>query len=89
MELERWLTFSKRDQLLMIGSEIMRAQVWQAKDEEKFSGALERGLALVNLTLRDPKWAEDMPMIEGLRDEILKFSRHERVDDIQILYAAL
>ena len=89
MNLDRWTTFTKSQQLLMIGSEIMRAQVWQGKDDEKFRGAIERGLTLADLTLRDPKWAEDAPMIEGLRDEMGKFLNHERTDDIQILYAAL
>jgi len=89
MNLDRWQTFTKSQQLLMIGSEIMRAQVWQGKDEEKFGGALERGLALVDFTLKDPKWSGDIAMIEGLRDEMRKFSDHERTDNISILYAAL
>ena len=44
MKLDRWKNFSKRQQLLMIGSEFMRAKAWQSKDKEKFILALERAL---------------------------------------------
>ena len=55
MTSERWQSFDKSQQLLMIGSELERARVWQGKDEKSFRGALERGLELVDLTLGDPK----------------------------------
>jgi len=89
MKLERWVTFSKREQLLMIGSEIMRANVWQHKDEEKFLGALERGMHLIKLCQLDEKWQNAKAMLAGLQEEFQKFSAKSRVDDISVLYRAL
>jgi len=89
MKLERWVTFSKREQLLMIGFEIMRAVVWQHKDEEKFLGALERGMHLIKLCQLDEKWQNAKAMLAGLQEEFQKFSAKSRVDDISVLYRAL
>ena len=89
MKLERWVTFSKREQLLMIGSEIMRANVWQRKDDEKFLGALERGMHLIKLCQLDEKWQNAKAMLAGLQEEFQKFSTKSRVDDTSVLYRAL
>ena len=89
MNLDRWETFPKSQQLLMIGSEIMRAKVWQGKDEEKFLGALARGTRLIELCQGDKKWESAKAMLAGLREEFQKFSTKSRTDDISILYRAL
>ena len=89
MELARWKTFSKHDQLLMIGSEIMRAGTWQRKDEEKFTSALERAFALVDLSLTDSKWGNMRYPLLFLRSELAEFYAAERTDDIVSLYNAL
>ncbi|MBI2003226.1 MAG: peptide deformylase [Candidatus Wildermuthbacteria bacterium] len=39
MDINRWKIFERRQQILMIGSEIMRAKVWQYRDEDKFRAA--------------------------------------------------
>ncbi len=86
---ERWKNFSKREQLLTLGAEFVRAKVWQNKDKEKFLLALERGLGLVDLTLSDPKWKEELLMLFRLRDEVAKFYTFQRTDDVSFLYRML
>lgn len=73
----------------MIGSEIMRAAVWQHKDKEKFLSALERGLELVDLCLDDPKWQAGLSMLFWLRDELARFYIGEANYEIETLYRAL
>lgn len=86
MEIERWKNFTKSQQFLMIGSELMRARNWQGKDREKFVFALERALNLIDLTLYDEKWQDNVLMILRLREEIAKFYASKRTDDILFLY---
>ena len=89
MDLNRWKNFNKSQQLLMIGSEFMRAKTWQYKDREKFISALERALNLIDLTLSDAKWKDNLSMILRLREEITKFYTSARTDDILLLYKVL
>ena len=89
MELNRWEKFNKREQLLMIGSEFVRAKNWQRKDQEKFLSALERALELIDLTLSDPKWENNLRMLLGLREEVAKFYTSKRRDDVSLLYNVL
>lgn len=89
MKLNRWKNFTQHEQLLMIGSEFMRAKVWQKKDQEKFLSALERALILIDLTLSDSKWENKLRMILGLREETAKFYTTKCADDISLLYNAL
>ena len=89
MEPERWKNFTKRQQLLTIGAELMRAKTWQNRDKDKFLPALERALELIDLTLSDPKWKDSLLMILRLREEIAKFYVEKRTDDISALYRAL
>ena len=89
MELNRWQKFNKREQLLMIGSEFLRAKTWQKKDNEKFISALWRALELIDLTLLDSKWKKDSRILLGLREEAARFYSADRVDDVSLLYNAL
>ena len=89
MTVNRWKTFSKSQQLLMIGSEIMRAKVWQNKNEQNFAAALERGRKLVELSLADAQWKDSKPMLVGLEQELKNFAVKTRTDDIGTLYRAL
>ncbi|MEK7212347.1 MAG: hypothetical protein AAB686_01585 [Patescibacteria group bacterium] len=86
---ERWQGFTKSQQLLFIGSELERARVWQGKDEDNFRGALARGLELVDLSLADPQWRDNLAMILGLRQEMAKFYIGQGVGSIETLYSAL
>jgi len=89
MELNRWQKFSKREQLLMIGSEFLRAKTWQKKDNEKFISALWRALELIDLTLSDSKWKKDSRILLVLREEVARFYSADRVDDVSLLYNTL
>lgn len=89
MDLNRWKNFNKSQQLLMIGSEFMRAKTWQYKDQEKFLSALERALELIDLTLSDHKWENNLRMLLGLREEVANFYTAKRTDDVSLLYNVL
>jgi hypothetical protein len=89
MDINRWKNFNRHQQLLIIGSELMRAKTWQGKDQEKFLLALERALELIDLTLNDSNWKENIRMILGLREEVAKFYTAQRTDNISSLYNAL
>ena len=78
MESSRWENFTKSQQLLTIGAEFMRAKTWQGKELDKFLSALERALELIDLTISDSKWRNNLPMIMGLRQEVSKFYIQER-----------
>lgn len=89
MELKRWKNFTKRQQLMMISAEFMRAKTWQYKDQDKFLSALNRVLELIDLTISDDKWGDNLLMVLRLRDEVAKFYVAKRTDDILFLYKAL
>ena len=73
----------------MIGTEFKRAEEWQNQDMEKFRGALERAIELIDLTLKDDKWRGNSKPLLVLRNEVAKFYIGERKDSVSILYSAL
>ncbi len=90
MTLERWSTFSKRYQLLFIGTEFERAKEWQKeKTSTQFQGALERALALIDLSLNDPKWSEERYRLWVLRDAVAEYFAGKDAADVGTLYAVL
>ena len=90
MTQERWNAFSKRDQLLMIGSEFERARVWEQDQRGKeFLGALERALNLIAFARNDPKWDEEMAQIIGLEEEVKTFQSGNSRREVAILYRML
>lgn len=89
MDSNRFRSFNKTQQLLMLGSEFARARAWQGKDEKNFLLALERALELIDLIIPDSKWKANLSMLLGLREETTKFYTFERKDDVEILYNAL
>ena len=89
MDINRWKNFSKHQQLLMIGSELMRAKTWQGRDQEKFLSALERALELIDLTISDIKWRNNLQMMLDFRNVTAEFFCFKRSDDISLLYNAL
>ena len=89
MKLSRWGKFDKREQLLNIKAELMRAKVWQNKSQQNFVLALERALELIDLMISDEKWQNNILMPLRLREEVAKFYVFQRTDDISLLYNAL
>lgn len=51
----RWQKFSLLEQMANIGSEIGRAINWRIKNSEDSKIAFERGLELLDLTIKDPQ----------------------------------
>lgn len=72
MTLERWRTFSRRDQLGHIGAEILRADMTMKKDKETSFLIIERALELVDLALSDQKWKNDSLLLWHLRDKLAR-----------------
>ena len=89
MTQDRWNIFTKSQQLLMIGSEIMRAKVWQKENPLLFKEALERAFSLLDFSLEDPKWNKSRYSLLVLREELGKFYIGARVDNIDSLYQIL
>jgi hypothetical protein len=89
MQLERWLKFSKGQQIGAIAAEIARAKNWQNQDKSKFLSALERTLELIDSSLDDNRWASWRSMLYGLRQELSNFYLGKIKKDISILYNAL
>lgn len=89
MTQERFNTFLKSQQLLMIGSEIMRAKVWQNKNQDNFLSALERGLELIDFSLAASKWKNNLFVLLYLRDKISEFYVGLAKYNIEILYQSL
>lgn len=68
--LERWKTFSKKDQLAHIASEIFRAKL--ANNENTRKAILERAIDLTDLSLSDQKWRDNPLMLLFLRNQLSK-----------------
>ena len=86
LSLDRWQTFSVRDQLGHIGSELVRAQY--AIEPSQRTTMLERALALIDLSLEDPKWRDNPLVLLALRGEGAKvYVGHGQ--DIAQIYALL
>lgn len=89
MQLERWLKFSKGQQAGAIAAEIMRANVWEGKDHEKFLSSLERALELIDLSISDDRWKKMLLMLLAFRDEVAKFYTGINKTSIKTLYLAI
>ena len=68
--IERWQTFTSRDQLGHIAAEVLRAKF--AKSEPACKGMLERAFELIDLSLADPKWLKNPLPLLVLRAELAK-----------------
>ena len=69
---EKWESFSKKEQLLNIASElcrIYRGELEEKDNLEMTKDSYERGLELIDFTLNDPKW-KDCSELYQLRDSI-------------------
>ena len=68
MSHERWQNFSKNEQLRHIASEVKRASLYEKENPELSRGILERGLDLVDLSLEDTKWKDNLRLLLLLRN---------------------
>lgn len=65
----RWLTMSFFEQMGNVGSEVGRAaRAKENGDEERFWGAVSRGLELLDLTISDPRWRKRLKELLRARE---------------------
>lgn len=64
----RWGQFSLAEQLANVGSEVGRMRRWRGRDERLMTGAFERALELLDLTLADPRWRGRLREIARARE---------------------
>ncbi len=88
MDLSYWQKFEKRQQILMIGSELLRAKEWQDKDKKNFLFALEQAINLLDLTVSDKRWKNYLQSLLGLRDELANIYVGGKTK-IEVLYQSL
>ena len=90
MTSERWRRFSKREQLLFIGSEFERARVSGTEgNREYLQGALLRALEFIDITLNDPQWREERYRLWVLRDAVAEYLAGKDTADVENLYHVL
>jgi hypothetical protein len=64
----RWGQFSLAEQLANVGSEVGRMLRWRDRDARLMTGAFDRALELLDLTLADPRWRDRLREIARARE---------------------
>ena len=64
----RWARLSLTEQLGNVGSEVGRMLRWRGRDEGLVTGAFDRALELLDLTLADPRWRDRLREIARARE---------------------
>lgn len=64
----RWARLTLAEQLANVGSEVGRMVRWRARNASLATGAFERALELLDLTLADPRWRERLREIARARE---------------------
>lgn len=64
----RWRRLTLAEQLANVGSEVGRMRRWRIRDQRVATGAFERALELLDLTLADPRWRERLREIARVRE---------------------
>ncbi|MBU2109695.1 hypothetical protein KKB71_01935 [Patescibacteria group bacterium] len=89
MQLEKWQKFTKSQQIGAIGAEILRAQTWQGKDKNNFLSSIERAIGLIDFTIEDNRWRNQLSMLFWLRNKMAEFYVGITKENIEVLYNAL
>lgn len=64
----RWGQLSLAEQLANVGSEVGRMLRWRERDPRLATGAFDRALELLDLTLADPRWRGRLSEIARARE---------------------
>ena len=64
----RWAELSLAAQLANVGAEVGRMLRWRGRDDHLATGAFERALELLDLTLTDPRWRGRLREIARARE---------------------
>ncbi len=69
LTVEKWATYTKGQQVLMIANEINRAKNWILKKQDtETNNAYERAFELIDLTVEQPKWGNGIIELLRLRE---------------------
>lgn len=71
--LERWSKFSFDEQLGNAGADISRAIAWRKKDEKISKSYFEKGLELLDLTIKDYKNITKLKELSDVRQELVNY----------------
>jgi hypothetical protein len=64
----RWAQLSLVEQLANVGSEVGRMLRWRDRDARVATGAFDRALELLDLTVADPRWRDRLREIVRARE---------------------
>jgi len=64
----RWGQLSLAEQLANVGSEVGRMLRWRDRDARVATGAFDRALELLDLTVADPRWRDRLREIVRARE---------------------
>lgn len=74
LDLEKWQSFSKEEQVLNIAAEFSRAKNWLAKnDKQEVLNCLNRAFELIDLTVQDPRWRKALNELLRFREVLAEF----------------
>ncbi len=66
---KKWQEYPKERQILMLGSELLRAKNWlMRKDEENSKLCLERALEILDFIIADRKWQKERQRLLRFRE---------------------
>lgn len=85
MTLERWSFFSKGQQILMIANEINRVKnILLKNNSDDINSSYERALDLIDITVQDLKWGNNLKEILRCREFIgmLYFERNSYLNNL-------
>ena len=85
---DRFATFPQEQQLLMVANELNRANN-QLNHPREYSRALERGLELLDLLCRDPRWKKALPELRRAREVMASHFYQSEPTDVSVLQKAL
>jgi hypothetical protein len=69
--LEKWSSFSKGQQILMIANEINRVKnILLKNNSDNINSSYERALDLIDITVQDQKWASNLKELLRCREFI-------------------
>jgi len=80
---DRWQRFSKSQQILMITTELNRAQTWIEKNQNyETNQCYERAFELFDLTIADPKWQSGLKELLRARDILAELYLQNTKDEL-------
>ena len=74
LDLKKWQSFSKEEQILNIAAELSRTKNWLAKnDKQEVLNCLNRVFELIDLTIQDTRWKRALNHLLRFREVLAQF----------------